>query len=192
MREDAGAEQGLADIDVAEAGDDRLVEQRRLDRGFPAREGVREGGGRKGIVERFGAEAGDQAVGVLRRGRDEIERAEAAGIDEADEGAIVGFEGQVLVRQRGGIDRHPAGHAEMDQHRQRAVEPHEHVFATAAEAFDAGAGEELHEALGDRPAQVGPGEDDPGEAAAFELGGEAAHHGFDFGEFRHGAFAAIA
>jgi hypothetical protein len=31
-RIDAGAEQGLADVDIAEAGDDSLVQQRRLDR----------------------------------------------------------------------------------------------------------------------------------------------------------------
>ena len=64
QRRDAGAPEGLADVDVAEARDDALVEQDRLHRRDAAGHAGGEGGGGEGVAERLRAEAGEERVGV--------------------------------------------------------------------------------------------------------------------------------
>ena len=118
-RADAGEEDCLVGVDVADAVEERLVEQRGLDGGAAvAEEGdeVFEGNG-EGL-----------AAGALVRcpchvvrcsfGRVEGEAAEAAGVDEADFALIVEGEDGMGVGWDGGVrgrDEEAAGHAEMDE-----------------------------------------------------------------------------
>ena len=74
----------------------------------------------------------------------------------------------------------------MQQHGIAAVEPHQDVFAAAAEAGDARAGQAGLQTLGQRPAQVGAVRGGTHDDAALQPFAEATHHGLDLGEFRHG------
>ena len=65
-RRDAGAEQRLAGIDIADPGDQPLIEQRRLDRGGFAFEPAREPFGGEGGAQRLDAETLEQRVAVER------------------------------------------------------------------------------------------------------------------------------
>ena len=56
--------QRLADIDVAETGDDALVEERRLEGRLLALAGERQHRGVEGVAERLGAEPAEQRFGV--------------------------------------------------------------------------------------------------------------------------------
>ena len=187
---EAGAVQGLAHVDVAEPGDDALIQQGGLERGAAALEGSEQQAGVERGGKRLRAEVGQQAMRVLGGRGHEVDAAEAAGVDEADVPAVVGLERDMLV-QHGRVgaaqaDVHAAGHAEMDQRAVAAIEAHQDVFGTAAETEDPGALEAGREARREGPAQVRPADLGMGDGPALEPGHEAAHHGFDFGEFRHG------
>ena len=80
-------------------------------------------------------------MGILRIGRDQVERAEPPGVDKADPPAIFGLQRQMLVQGEGRIDQHPAGHAEMDQHGHAGIKAHQQKLAPAPEAQDLGAGQ---------------------------------------------------
>src|SRR5690606_23844810 len=84
QRRDAGAEQGLADVDVAEPGDDALVQQADLDVLLLAGEGLGQAGAGEGVAERLGTQAGEPRMGLDRVGRDQAHEAEAAGVGEAE------------------------------------------------------------------------------------------------------------
>ena len=85
--------------------------------------GVRQHGRVECVVERFGPKPGQQLVVSSAAGRDQVQRAEAPRIDEADATPVVGLQRHMLVqRRRGaviGADQHTAGHAEMDQQARR-------------------------------------------------------------------------
>jgi len=109
---DAGAEEAFVGVDVADAVEQRLVEQRGLDGQLAAAEELGEvfrsdGGG-------FGAGAGEG----WRAGEfAQFQASEAAGIDETHFAAASQCEAGVGVRGDrgvGGGDQQPAGHAEMD------------------------------------------------------------------------------
>ena len=98
---DPGAEQRLADIDVAEPGDDPLVEQRRLDRRHLAGERRGQIGAVEAGFERLRPHAGEQRMRRFLAALDVVDQAEAARIVEAHHGAVV--EGQhhmVVARVR--------------------------------------------------------------------------------------------
>ncbi len=192
---DAGAEEGFGDVDVAEAGDDGLVEQG----GFYGVSAVcqrgGEGGGGEGGAQGFRAHVGEEFVLVFGGGGHEVEAAEAAGVHEGDAPVVAGDEDHVFVgggegrdARLGviGCDGHAAGHAEVDQEGVAAGEAGEEVFAAAAEAEDAGAGEAGGEIGGQGPAQVCPVDGGVGDDTILQAGGEASHDSLDFGEFRHG------
>ena len=59
----ARAMQGLADIDIAKAGDQFLIEQGRLERGFPSGEKLRQRLGVESVGERFDAQIREKGMG---------------------------------------------------------------------------------------------------------------------------------
>ena len=189
QRAEPCAEQGLAYVDVAKAGDDLLVEQGGLDRRPLAGERSRQAGRGEARVERLGTEFGQQSMRVLEPCQNQIDRTESARIDEAHAPAVVRLQHQVLVRR--GLVRarrtqdHPTGHAEMQQHRIATGQSHQDVFAAAAEPFDARAGQPLLQALRQRPAQVRAIGDGAHDQATLQPLLKASHHRLDFGEFRH-------
>ena len=90
--------QRLADVDIAEPGDDALVEQRRLEACLLSRAGVRQHGGVECVAERLGTEAFEQRLGVELVARDELHRAEAARIVESHDGAGRHVKDDMIVR----------------------------------------------------------------------------------------------
>ncbi len=87
LRRQPGAEQAFGRVDVAHAGDDRLVEQGRLDRRRPAGEPAGQPGGGERVAERVGGEAGSASDAVQRHRGRQVHKAEASRIAEADDRA---------------------------------------------------------------------------------------------------------
>ncbi len=96
-RRQSGAIERLADIDVAEPGDDALIEQGGLDRGHLAGEFGSEIGAVEPRLERLRPEAGQQRVPVGLAAPHIIEQAETARVVEADDGAVVEGQDHVVV-----------------------------------------------------------------------------------------------
>ena len=99
-RRQPGAEQRLAGIDVAEAGDDALIEQCRLDRRQLAGQRRTQVRTIETGLERLRAEPGKERV--LRRlaALQIVDQAKAAGVVEADDGSIVEGQDDMVVRGR--------------------------------------------------------------------------------------------
>ena len=119
-----------------------------------------------------------------------IDQTEAAGVVEADDGAVVERQHHMVVRRSGMsalADGDAPRHAEMQQQQSVRVELDQDVFAAPAERADAGAVEPLGEHRRKRPAQIGPAQLGPHDAAAGHPQREAAPDRFDFGQFGHRA-----
>ena len=119
---------------------------------------------------------------------DIIEQAEAAGIVEAHDRAVVEGQDDVVVarlrlpRIAGGD---PARHAEMEQQQAVGVELDQDVFAAARERADPGPVEPLGQRRRKRPAQIGPAQLGAHDPAAAHFQRQAAPDGLDFGQFGH-------
>jgi hypothetical protein len=120
--------QRLADIDVAEARDDPLVEQQRLDRRARPASARRSAGAVEVVAERLRPHARKRLVAPAR-GRHQVDRAEAARIVQRQPPpSSVSISrwscGADLVR----IDPPAAGHAEVEDQRVAAVGVDQAVF----------------------------------------------------------------
>ncbi len=82
LRRKPRAKQRLADVDIAEPGDDALIQQRRLEACFLALAGARQHGGVEFITERLRAQSVEQRFGVELAPRHDLHEAEAARIVE--------------------------------------------------------------------------------------------------------------
>src|SRR5690606_29593370 len=201
-RRDACAEQGLADVDVAEPGDDALVQQADLDVLLLAGEGLGQAGAGEGVAERLGTQAGEPRMGLDRVGRDQAHEAEAAGVGEAEagRGAVAhGAEAEVLVLAGGGggllelaqlfaVEGEAAGHAEVGHPGLAGGQRHEQVFGAAVDALDGRPLEPPGEAIREGEAQVGAVLAHPRQPRALEHRLQAAADGLDLGEFGHVRF----
>ena len=161
QRRNPGAEQRFADIDVAQPGDHRLVQQRRLDRRLLAASAASSTAAVNPSSSGSGPKPGQQAVRVLLRGLDQVDRAEAARIDKADAPAVVGLQLQVLVQGdvvRGRPAPAPCAPdmprcSSTDQplsSRIRMYLPRRRNLVTRAPV------KRVHQTRGQRPAHVGP------------------------------------
>src|SRR4029077_7999281 len=182
------AKQRLAHIDIPEARDQALVEERRFQRSRLAGEKSRERLGAEFIADWLDAEPFEQGVGVklveLRQGHE----AEAAHVvvDEAPArremehhmimrgetfGVVIeaaGLEAFLRAPASAFLDRKTARHAKMHDERLSTVElPHE-IFDAPAERQHRGALEARGEASRKTKAQRAPAQLDLGEARAFE------------------------
>ena len=183
---DAGVEESLVGIDVADAVEEGLVEQRGLDGGLAGAEEDDEVFERdcEGLFARAG-------IGIGGYG----EAAEAAGVDEAELTAAAEGEDGVGVRWDGGVgggDEEAACHAKMDQELGGLFvvgEVDDDGLAYAVNAVDAGVGEGFGDGLGwgfeGLGLVAGP---DGADGLAVDALVDAVGYGFDFGEFGH-AFA---
>ena len=201
QRADAGAKQRLADIDIAQTGDVLLVQQRCLDRRALAGQGGRQAGDRKIVAQRLRAQPRQQTVCVLAVGAHQVDRTEAAGIDETDPpaaiGAGIGLQHHVFMQRTGVVasgwlDQHAPGHAEMDQYAVPARQAHQDVFGAPAKAEHLRAGQARGEAGRKRPPQIGPADLGAYDPSALQLRLQASHHRLDFGQFRNGGVPACA
>src|SRR5579862_4585036 len=139
-RVDAGGEEGLAGVDVAEADDDAGVHEERLHRPAPAGGLSAQEVAGEAAVERFDAEVGEvRVLGQIRGGQGQHET-EAARVAQPQAPAGAELEGDVLVRlrRRGRLHEGQASaHAEMDGHREPAAEVDEQVLGAPPHGLDA-------------------------------------------------------
>src|SRR5690606_11434898 len=185
-RAEAGPEQAFGDVDVAEPGDDALVEKRGLQGRAPSGEPLLQHGARELVAERLRAELLEELVIEEPVVGDEVHRAEAARVVEADLGTVLENEDDMVVRiardGRGRLDQnHPPRHAEMDEESLAAVEVNEDVLGAAAESLDAPPFEPLAEPGRQRKAEIGTPLLDAGQTPPLHPERQSAPHGFDFG-----------
>ena len=193
QRRNAGAMQRLAGVDVAEAGDQFLVEQRRLDRGGLAFEARREPFGRKGGAERLDAEALEQSVLVEPLGPDQVHQPEAPRVGVTHLSAVAEMKHDMLMLRHfpsrllpagepiGMVDAEAPGHAEMHHQHFAVVEPGEQIFGAPVERLYLPPGQPRAEILGQRNAQIGAPLLDARERVADQHGLQSPAHGFHLG-----------
>src|SRR5256885_6373807 len=120
LRMESGAVQRLADVDIAEAGDDSPVEQQQLDRRAPAGEPFPELA--RIEVERFGSQRLEGRPLVEGVGADEVERPEAPGVVESEAPPLLRLDQEMVVlSDLGPVDAPVSGHAEMENQGVAAV-----------------------------------------------------------------------
>ena len=141
-------------------------------------------------LQRLGPEPREQRVPVLLAAPEIVDGAEAARVVEADDGAVV--EGQhdmiVFPGRRFGAGGDPARHAEMQQQQAVAVELDQDVFAAAAERSDPRARQPGRQRRRERPPQVRPAQLGPHDPPAAHLQRETAPHRLDFRKLGHAPF----
>ena len=186
----AGPPQRLRHIDIAESGDDPLIEQRRLDRRRPPDQRRRQNRHVELIAERFRSQALQARMIVQRVAVAKIEEAEPARVVEGYNGAALDLKAEVIMsaggRRLGGFNVYTAGHAEMAKNDGVVGERDQNVFGPATDLAHALTGNAFGEIGGQRKSQVGAPHLDRGDGAALDRGGDAAAYGLDFGQFRHG------
>src|SRR5258705_9437603 len=183
-RMDAGAIERLADIDVAEAGDDSLVEQQQLDRGRAAGKAALEF--IRVEVKRLWPERLERRPVGKPVGADQIKRPEPPRVVKRQPPALVRLDQEmVMLADLARVDPPVTRHAEMEAQSVAAVGVDQPVFRAAAEADDPLSRQSLAEVDRQRAAQVGPARLDPLDPAAVEHMGKAADGGFNFGKLGH-------
>ena len=128
----------LVGVDVPHACDDALVEQHRLERRTPPREALDEEASGEGRAERLGAETRTEVLLELGRWK-HVPGAEAANVTVRDARAVVEVDDGTLVR--GGLLGKAAGHAQVDDEREAALEADEEVLAAPLDGRDALSGQ---------------------------------------------------
>ncbi len=183
FRVNPGPEERLVNVDVAESGDQVLVEEQALHLAASSKDHLAEAIGRERRREGFWAEAtvqGPEQVAV-----DVEDPAELALVGESQLGAVVQPDRQVLEPDRGvrgHCDLERAGHAEVNEEGGPVVEVGDEVFAAPTETREGppdhgrengvpGRAEDAHE----RP---DPGRDD---ATADHMVHQGAADGLDLG-----------
>ncbi len=191
--------QRFADIDIAEPGDDSLIQQRRLQARLLSLAGARQHGGVEFIAERFGAKVFQQRLGVEPVTRDELHRSEPARIVKGYARAGRHMEDDVIVGDvlaplviiaadrfvRFVKDMKRAGHAEMHDQHVAGRQIGKQIFGAPTETGHRRAFEPPRKILRQRPAQIAAVDVDPDEAFSLHGRFEAAAHRLDFGQFGH-------
>ncbi len=186
-RRDAGPEQRLAGVDVADSDHQPLVEKGRLDAAPSAGQQSLETGAVERRREGLDAETGEARMAVEIPLRDQEQEAEAPRIDEPQDRAALAEEGEMLVPAPWRtVEEQPPRHPEMEQQAIRIVEVDEDVFRASREID--------HPPSVHLPFQVRrqgrPQPFDtplqPQDAATAQPRGQGPHGGLDFGKFGHG------
>ncbi len=189
----------LADVDVAQPGDDALVQQRRLDVLDPAGERLGQRRGVESRVERLRSQRLEPGMLGQGPGCDQVHVAEPAGVEIGDPRPAIGAEQDmgVLVLEGGGFaegagagpvgpfDLETSAHPQVHHQGLVRPQPREQVLGPPVERLDPGAGQALDEPLGQGEAQVWTAGLHARQACAREHGLQAPAHGFDLGKLRH-------
>ncbi len=188
---DAGAPERLVRIDVPQPGQRPLVEERRLDRSAPAREPCGEGLRREAALERLLAEAGVE-IRLHLAGLEQEPGAEPAHVAVRDVRAVVEADQRTAVHVFGELALpHGPRHAQVNQQRAAAREPHDEVLPPALDALDALADElrrDLVRVL--RPREAHVLDLHVLEPPALEERRDLGADGLDLRQFRHPAVQA--
>ena len=185
----------LADIDVAEAGDQALVHERRLERRAAPGHERRERGAGELVAERLDADRLEMLRSRQFGTRAEVHQAETARIVEDDADArghvkddvvvSLALGGRMIVargirRAALSLDAEGAGHAEMHDQHHAVVEIGEKVFRPPGKRDDPPAGQPPGEAGRKGNAQVGPALLHLEDGRALHDGGKAPADRLDF------------
>ena len=84
------------------------------------------------------------------------------------------------------IEQNPPGHAQMQYNRLTAGQADKNIFASPIKAQNFGACDLLGKIGGNPPSQIVPTDNGLHNGAILQGYLHTAHHGFYFGEFRHG------
>jgi hypothetical protein len=183
-RMDPGAMQRFARVDIAQTGDEALVEQKRLDRrGSAAQFRVK-----ASAVEpcRLWAKLGYRPPIVQRICWNEIDRTEAARVVEREPPPLVRLEQQVIVLLHCfGIHSPLPRHAQVEHQSVAATRVDQSELAAPSEAADGCPGQPLTKVFGKCPAQIGAASLDSVDSATKQHLLKAADGCFDFGKLGH-------
>lgn len=185
-RTDPGAPECFAGIDIAYPRDQFLIEQGRLDRGFPAAQRAGQIFRIEVLRQRFRADRAQMRAVRFAPRRDQIHIAEATCIIEDNPSPIGHLDDDMVVL----LDQSPAGivprltgagggprrngepprHAQMREPSFPAVEAGENVFRPPNHFGDNEPGQPLGKVLGQGKAKIGAAGLHPCNALAFERG----------------------
>ena len=185
LRRDAGAEQRLGGVDVADADDDPLVHEEILDRPPAPARAREEIVAVERVAERFGTEVAQQLVRAA--GRLPEPATEAARVVEAQQASRIEHEVDVVVRAQRDVGREHAqrpGHAEVHDHGAR-LGVQQQVLRAALDRRDALAAQVGGERFRHGPAQCALAHDELAHDASRHVRRDAAARGFDFGQLGH-------
>lgn len=183
-RIDACAIQGFANIDVAEPGNDMLIEKHELDCGSPPSESPLQFVCRK--VEGFGAERHEWRPRTKLVRLEKIERAEAPRIVECKPSAFLRLYDEMIVLGRlRWIDTPVTRHSKVKHKRIAAIGLDKAIFCSPAKSDHASPNEPLAEILRQSTPQVRPPRLDLRDTAALEDLSQSANGRFDFGQLGH-------
>lgn len=183
---DAGSVESLADIDIAEACNNALIEQQQLDRGASACQPPLQVA--RIEVERLGPESGERGPFVKNLRRHQVYGPESPRVIESQPRSLVGLDQQMIVLlQLIAIDAPASRHAEVEHQGVLAIGVDQSVFRTAAEVRDGGPCQPLPKLNRKWTAQVGTAGLDVPDPPAFQDSGKSADRCFDLGKFGHGS-----
>ena len=193
--------EGLVGVDVANAGEEGLIEQQRLEAALPPPEAGAESPQREFVRQGLRAVLAEQVAGRRRRRYESavglapvhphapelahVAEAQLAAIGQVEDDPHMAVEGSV-----GGRHEDLAGHLQLDRQGELAAQLEEHELRTPPDRFDAPARHptrELpgwHAGDGSRPVKAPVGDDRSHDEAA-----EVAGDGLDLRELRHGRSA---
>lgn len=148
------------------------------------------------IAQWFRSKGGQQPVLVGGFGWHQVHHPKPARVVKDDSRAVLHGQNHVVVFLRRGVvmhesplrvsrNRHPPGHAQMDQQGLAAAQIGEDVFGASAQSFDPLPGQPLGHAVRERPAQIGAVDLGAGDHLTLHRRGKAGPDGFDFGQFGH-------
>ena len=189
---DAGVKQDLVGVDIADAGDDPLVEQAGLDASAPAGEGFPELGEPEG--QGLGPEPAELRGrpgfgGRERHGEPELpdvaEAEFAAGIPESD-----GQVGVLVARSARFAEKQLAGHLEVEEEGQPPREVDDDHLTPAPDAENRPAPERPQARRSGTADDRRKKDPDLPDLPPGQPGPEAADDGLDFGELGHGPILA--
>ena len=179
----------LVGVQVADAGQEALVEEERLQASAAAAElGAEAPGGELG--ERLGAESVVEERFQLGPALEQVDPTELSRVDEMELGAIVEAEREMgVARQRGaGLAQHQvAAHLAVDDQPAVAVQPDQEVFAPPIDGLEGSAVDGREELVGrgvrQHPRPVHRAR--AGDAATEDAGAQPARGRLDLGQLRH-------
>lgn len=198
------SEQGFADVNIAKAGDHRLIEQGGLDRRRPPGKRRFETFRRELWTHWLGAHTGKVARRAELCRRFKVHKPEPPGIIIIDPALAIRpphGEGHMVMRRiarlraikiarrcggsSNSANRKPAGHAQMQDQTFPGGEVRDHVFAATAERLDPISDEPASKMARQRKSEVRPPRFDGDKQSPFHRRLEAEADDFNFGQFRH-------
>ena len=186
----ARPEEGLAGVDVAEAGHHPAVEKEALDRPAPSPGGAAQVPGVEVVGEGLHPEVAEPWAALQLAGGEDLEESEAPGVG-VDQGRprVEGEDDVVVEEPPAAAEDQVSRHPEMDEERAPGGELQQQELGPPP-----GAGETLprqgaHPGPGEGLAQAQAAGPCAGDGAAHEVGGHGAADGLDFGQLGHGGLS---